>query len=189
MEPFTLLGFLVAARTRMNNYRGNAPEGENINDNNRPFRRLAQIIHNSVMGSVQISVQQCVLNIANIPSHSSSEFYKHVFAPPAIKRIRQIFSEMNGINQVNTNDRNVRHGLTSDIEMPQEDLQEERHIPENEQEQQDHNLDNENINSRIINEVDPFELLNAQQDISNTNKLYERSVRTTEGRIFIDAQD
>ena len=195
MDPYTLFSFLVAARNRMNNYEGQAPEGENPQDNDRPLRRLAQIIHNSIMGSVQISVQQCVLNIANIPSHNSSETYTFVFTTPAIRKIRTIFNQMNGNNNTDTTDRNIRLGLTDDIQLPRqedEDIEEEEH-ENNEEQNEDNNADDDDYHiasrARLIEERNPFELLNAQEEINNINVSHGRSMRTTQGDIFVDAQD
>ena len=113
------------------------------------MRRLGQIIQNSVMGSVQVSVQQCVLNIANIPSHNSSETYTHVFTTPAIRKIRTIFSQMNGNDNIDTTDRAIRLGLIADLDIPHE-AQQDQHDDDDHDELQQQNHENEdlyNINS------------------------------------------
>ena len=88
MKPADLLGFIQAARLRFQTYPGQAPVGENPEENSRPARRLMQIIQNGIAGSVEISVQQCVLNIAGIPSHDSSENFSFIFSKSAIRAMR-----------------------------------------------------------------------------------------------------
>ena len=88
MNPADLLGFIQAARLRFQTYAGAAPEGEDAEEANRPARRLAQIVQNGIAGAAEISVQQCVLNIAGIPSHDCSEAFTFIFTKSAIRAMR-----------------------------------------------------------------------------------------------------
>ena len=96
MKPADLLGFIQAARLRFQTYPGQAPDGENPEENNRPARRLMQIIQNGIAGSVEISVQQCVLNIAGLPSHDSSENFSFIFTNSAIRAMRLSINNYSG---------------------------------------------------------------------------------------------
>ena len=56
-KPTELLSFVMAARTRLTTYSGNAPPGEDPASNDRPARRLMQIVQNGIAGVVEIGSQ------------------------------------------------------------------------------------------------------------------------------------
>jgi hypothetical protein len=117
MNPADLLGFIQAARLRFQTFRGQAPEGESTEENNRPARRLFQIIQNGIAGAVEISVQQCVLNIAGLPSHDSTELYTFIFTKSAIVSVR--LSVANHISRINGIDVDQRSAVEQDPINPQ----------------------------------------------------------------------
>ena len=88
LQPQDLLLFVESARERCIQYEGNIPDGENPNDMERPMRRLAQVVQNGITGSVEIGVQQCIMNIYGHSAHSCSERFSYVFATPAIRDFR-----------------------------------------------------------------------------------------------------
>ena len=89
MNPADLHGFIQAAKLRFRNYQSNIPAGEVADPSAlRPERRLAQIVQNGIAGAAEISAQQCVLNIANLPSHDSNETFTFIFTRSAISSVR-----------------------------------------------------------------------------------------------------
>ena len=101
MKPQELLPFVLNAKKRFNDYPGCAPENEDPQENFRPLSRLVQIVQNGLAGTAEIGIQQCILNICNLPSHSSSEKFTFIFAKPAIREFRHAYSASKG--DINTN--------------------------------------------------------------------------------------
>ena len=116
MNPADLLGFIQAARLRFQNFPGQAPANENVQDNSRPARRLGQIVQNGIAGAVEISVQQCVLNIAGLPSHDSSENFTFIFTRSAIRAMRLSIAEY--ISRASGSDENQRPAIDADSDRP-----------------------------------------------------------------------
>ena len=104
MEPTKLFGFVKAAKNRLDNYEGKAPTGEDPTSGDRPMRRLGQIVQNGISGSVEVGLQQCALNIYGLPSHNSSENFKHVFTGDAIKAVRVMFGQDPNVDLVDLSD-------------------------------------------------------------------------------------
>jgi hypothetical protein len=96
MKPAELLSFIRAARTRYQQYSGHAPDGADPQANDRPSRRLAQIVQNGIAGAVEVAAQQCALNVANLPSHDCSESFSFVFPTPAIRECHKAWHRFQG---------------------------------------------------------------------------------------------
>ena len=89
--PAELLSFVQAARRRFNQYDGQAPNGEDPNVGDRPWRRLQQIVQNGIAGTAEYSAQQCALNVAGYPAHWCSERFSYVFGTPALRHFRSCY--------------------------------------------------------------------------------------------------
>ena len=88
MTPKALLSFVSSAIFRFKEYKGKAPEGQDILEDLRPERRFIQILLNGINGSVEYNVHQCALNVARVPAHESSDWFEHVYTYAAIALYR-----------------------------------------------------------------------------------------------------
>ena len=111
MLPLQILTFVKSAKKRCNEFEGRAPFGEDPYSNNRPLRRLGQVVQNGITGSIETGIQQCALNVVGLPSYESSEIFWNIYSTPAIKHLRKHNATANGQVDIDMIDIDFNTGL------------------------------------------------------------------------------
>jgi hypothetical protein len=182
MEPMKLFGFVKAAQEKFVNYPGNIPDGDTASLGERSMRRLGQIVQNGISGSVEIGVQQCIMNVFGLPSHQSSEQFRYIFANQACQFMKRLFPNEESKEDHDDDDDN-------DEDDDDDDNDEDDDDDDNNDEDEDIPLTSSR-SSYIPNEKDLlFDRMDAQEENKESNREdFGTIVKNINGRIVHTSQ-